>query len=195
MRRSVCAVALFALAAGTAPAQAQSVGTSPEVPYVRRGLLIGFGVGGGNIQAECDTAEGNLCDEVLESGSVHFHVGGMLKPNLGIMLDVWPMVYHEDFLTIVHTITTGAVQFWVTPRLWLKGGLGVARAEFHWDGIFVEEDVQTDTVPAAMAAIGYEFLVKRNFVMDVGFRAGTGNYEDDGAKGHSFALEVGFNWY
>jgi len=59
----------------------------------------------------------------------------MLKPNLGVMLDVWPMIYNEDFLTISHTITTAAAQLWLTPRLWLKGGLGFARAEFHWRSI------------------------------------------------------------
>ncbi|RMH38493.1 MAG: hypothetical protein D6689_19480 [Deltaproteobacteria bacterium] len=161
----------------------------------RDGLLIGFGLGGGNISAECATEARDLCDEVLESGSLDFHVGAMLAPRLGVMLDVWPMVYREDRLTITHVITTAAVRFWATPRLWLQGGVGSAYARFKYDGILIDEDVQTDTVAGAMAAIGVEVVRRPRFGIDVQLRGGTGFYEEDEVKGKSAAFQVGFTWF
>lgn len=197
MRRTFCALALIGLVSSSSSALAQGAGTSPGVaaPQVRHGMLIGFGVGGGNISAECDQNAHDICDEVLESGSFSGHIGSMVAPRLGVMLDVWPMIYHEDFLTITHVITTAAAQYWITPALWVKGGIGVARAEFNYDGIFVDEEVQTDTVAGVMAGVGYEIYRKPDFAIDLQLRAGTGFYKEDEVKGHSGAFEVGFNWY
>jgi hypothetical protein len=204
MQRTTFALASLGLALLSSPAMGQQPGASPGLQPMpdpdarsrREGLMLGFGVGGGNISAECAADAGDVCDEVLEAGSFSGQIGLMIAPRLGVMLDVWPMVHHEDLLTITHVITTAAAQYWITPALWIKGGIGGAHARFHYDRlIFPDYDEQTDTVAAVMVAAGYEIYAKRNLAIDLQLRGGTGFYEEDEVKGHSAAFQVGFNWY
>jgi len=182
------------LGLGLAPAVAGAQGqTTPPAP--RQGLVVGFGLGGGHVELDCVD-----CGDVIEAASGDFHIGGMLTPRLALMFDGWSMVAQEDFLTASHTITTAAAQYWVLPRLWIKGGLGIAQARWRWDGIFVDLEDETKVVPGMMLGAGYELLVKGSFALDVQLRYGTGFYseeEDDTfeVKAHNVAVQVGFNWY
>ena len=77
----------------------------------------------------------------------------------------------------------------------MAGGEPVIRTEFDYNGIFVEENHQTDTVAAVMGAVGYELYHRPNFAVDLQLRGGTGFYEEDEVKGHSAAFEIGFSWF
>lgn len=200
-RTVTCTLALGLALAIPAAAQADPYGpSSPNyigpVQNQRRGLILGFGVGGGELSCEDISENGDgPCEGVTEAGSIDFHVGGMLTPRLAILGDVWVMGHTEDNLTVSQTITTAAVQFWVLPRLWIKGGLGGAHARFTYDGLFVDVTDRSQTVPAAMIAAGFEILTKKNFALDVQLKAGTGLYKDEDTKAQNASLTIGFNWY
>ncbi len=190
--RSILAALMAAAAltsAGVASAQPQP---ARQLPH-REGLIFGFGLGGGQMSCQSDQ---DICNKTLEgSGSFDVHVGGMISPRLAIMGDAWVMYYTENNVTITHSITTVAAQYWLAPRLWIKGGVGAAVARAHYRGILLSISDRTDSVPGVMAAIGYELLVGQRFAMDVKLKAGTGFYNDNQVRAKNAALILGFNWY
>jgi hypothetical protein len=185
---------ILALACTLGAAAAAGAQPAAQAPAPRDGMLIGFGIGAGEI-----SCEGDGCNDFTEAGGVEFHIGGMLTPRLALMFDLWVMGHTHDNLTITHTIATGAVRYWVVPRLWLQGGLGGASAAYRWDGVFVNLEDRTETVPGVMIGAGYEVAASRTFAIDLQFRAGTGFYgEEDGRadlQAHNVWLGVGFTWF
>lgn len=169
--------------------------TTPPETTVRSGLMFGVGVGVGSLVADCDD-----CSDTFEAGGIDARIGYMITPRLAIMLDVWGMAHREDFLTVYQNINTIAARWWVTPALWLQGGVGNANAGYEWDGIFVNVEDRTEKTAGVMFGFGYEFHVKPHFAIDVSFRYGTGFYDttvgnDYVIEGHSAQLGVGFNWF
>lgn len=165
------------------------VETEEEEEEQRRGLAIGIELGGGHMQCT-----GVGCDGVTESGGLSVNVGAMLAPNLAIMADGWMMAHREDRLTLMHGLATIGPQLWVGP-FWIRGGVGVARASFNYDAGLVEVDDKTETVPAAMAAIGFEVISTRDFALDLRLRGGTGFFHDGDTEVRNLSLGVGANWY
>lgn len=155
----------------------------------RQGLAIGIELGGGHM--EC---QGVGCDGVTESGGASVNLGVMLTPNLAIMADGWMMAHRDDRLTLTHGIATIGPQLWMGP-FWIRGGVGVARASFNYDAGIIEVGDETETVPAAMAAIGFEVISTRDFALDVRLRGGTGFFHDGDTEVRNLSLGVGANWY
>jgi hypothetical protein len=180
MKNLVVAAALLCSTAARAAAD--------PLPAERNGLLIGFGVGLGTIEAECAD-----CGDVLEAGGLEFRVGTMMRPGLALLLDVWGMGHTEDRVTLTHVIATGALRWWAAPRFWLQGGVGFARAGWAYDAAIVTVRDETEAAPAVMVGAGYEIAASRRFTIDLTVRAGTGFYEE--ARGHNLAVGAGFTWY
>ena len=68
--------------------------------------------------------------------------------------------------TTYHGLYTLAVQYWATPILWLKGGIGFAQLSTGYDG----EAVPDENGPGIIGAIGVEVLQAYNFALDLQFR-------------------------
>ena len=184
------AAAAALTSAGVAAAQPQKPHHLPE----RGGLLFGFGIGGG--QMSCQSDQSDICNATIDgAGSFDVHIGGMISPRLALMGDAWVMYHTENNVTITHAITTLAAQYWLAPRLWIKGGIGGAVARAHYRGILLNIDDRTDSVPGVMVGVGYELLVGRKFAMDVKLKGGTGFYKDNQVRAKNAALILGFNWY
>lgn len=186
---ALAVVTTLAAAAGTA--RAQPAGEPPVARPERKGLLLGFGVNAGNLSCE---SEGDECNGVTEAGGIDLHIGTMLRPRLAVVGEVWPMAHTEDNVTITHVITTIGLQYWLTPGLWIRGGVGGAYARFTYARIIALSD-DTETVPAVMGAVGYEVLAGRRFTMDVQLRGGTGFYQDRAVKASNAGIALGFTWY
>jgi len=174
--------------AGASQAAAQD-----EVVVVEReqrdGLTIGVELGGGHM--EC---EGVGCDGVTEAGALSVNIGGMLTPNFAIMGDAWMMGHREDRLTLTHGMATIGPQLWIGP-FWVRGGVGVARASFNYDAGIVDIGDKTETVPAAMAALGLEVISTKDFALDLRLRGGTGFFNDGDTRVQNVSLGLGANWY
>lgn len=166
-----------------------------SAPKVRDGLTFGIGLSVGSLVADC--AE---CNDAFEAAGVNAHIGLMLTPRLAVMGEIWAMAHHEAFLTVYQNLATVAARAWVTPQLWVQGGLGAATAGYRWNGIFVDREDRTESSPGMMAAIGYELTIKPNVVLDLQLRGGTGFYDKDPVdgyvvKGHSVGFGAAFAWY
>jgi hypothetical protein len=164
-------------------------------PYVRQGLTFGIGLGVGSLVADCEE-----CDSSFEAGGLHGHVGVMVSPRLAILGEAWAMAHSNGFLTVYQNLATIAARAWLTPQLWVQGGVGAATAGYRWRGFFVDREDRTESSPGITAAVGYELPIRPNMALDLQLRAGTGFYDKDPVdgyvvKGHSVALGAGLAWY
>jgi len=156
----------------------------------RQGLILGGGLGVGHIS--CDGAD---CGDVNSAGGLNLQIGGMVSPNVGLMVDAWGMSHRDGSdATFTHTIVTGAIRYWLVPRLWLQGGVGLAQATWDYSDSLVDYQSKSDTVPALMGAIGVEVLSTPTFAMNLELRGGTGFFEDD-TRVRNLSFGVGVDWY
>ncbi|HWN66319.1 MAG TPA: outer membrane beta-barrel protein [Haliangium sp.] len=187
---SALGTATVLLLTGASQAAAQD---QDDVIVVKReergGLALGVELGGGHM--EC---EGVGCDGVTEAGGLSVNAGVLLTPNFGIMADGWMMGHREDRLTLTHGMATIGPQLWIGP-FWVRGGVGVARASFNYDAGIVDIGDKTETVPAAMAALGLEVISTPDFALDVRLRGGTGFFNDGDTEVRNLSLGLGANWY
>ena len=154
----------------------------------RRGWNVGFGLGGGEI-----SCGGPGCDGVTEAGSLDLQLGHMIRPRLRAVFDVWGMAHREEDIDVSQTIATAGLQVWILNRLWLRGGIGLARASFDYDGTLDGEEDDSQTVLGLGGGIGFEILSRRTFALDLELRGGTGFYEDK--RAHNGAIRLGLTWY
>jgi hypothetical protein len=155
-------------------------------PPARRGFLIGFSLGGGSITCE-------ECTDSLDGVAVDIHLGGMVTPRLALMFDGMGVAhsFEEGGGTLIHVVDTFAAQYWVTPRFWIKGGIGIGRLSVNdADG---EEVAASETGSAAMFGIGYELMSSRTFALDLQLRGAVAHYDEGDIQMGS--LNLGFNWY
>jgi hypothetical protein len=143
-------------------------------PHVRAGLTFGIGANVGSLVADC--AE---CSNSFAAGGIQAHVGMMVTPRLAILAEVWTMAHHDGFLTVYQNIATIAARAWVTPKVWVQGGLGAATAGYSWHGFFVDREDRTESSPGVTGAVGYEVPLGARNVIDLQLRAGTGFYSKD----------------
>ncbi|HKA91845.1 MAG TPA: outer membrane beta-barrel protein [Haliangiales bacterium] len=170
---------VLVIAAAAAPAYAH-----------RDGVTFGGGVGVGTI--DCDGAD---CSSVNTAGGLMLHLGGMVAPDAAILADAWGMLRRDDSATFSQGMLMGAVRFWPIQRLWLGGGIGIARAEWSYDTGNVLYVSRTAWVPAAMLNLGVELVSNRDFSLDLELRGGTGFYSQDDVRVRNLLIGVGVNFF
>jgi hypothetical protein len=139
------------------------------------------------------------CDNCSNAPAVEVdgHLGGMLSPRFALMLEMQgnSRTVHSDFLNGDTFLTQGtamiAAQYWVTPQLWVKGGLGIA--ELQADDRYTTYDFGSGA--AIMGAIGFEVLSARAFAVDLQGRIIEGAYNSGNDHITSATVGIGLNWY
>jgi hypothetical protein len=159
------------------------------------GLVGGFDAGVGEMSLECADA---CTGSIDHSGAAALHIGWRLDPRLVVLYDAWVMVHPDDSafgrVLAVQTMHVAALQGWVAPRVWIRGGPGVAHLHLRIRDIGTRNDV----VPALAAAAGYEVLRRERMVMDVALRLGAGFYDEDEGQDeavYSVSLGAGLSWH
>jgi len=193
------------LAPGFAGAQGYYGGGGYAAPlpggfHNRMGRLmsgVSVGVGGmhdgGSGITNCDQS----CDYNPLAVEVDGHLGGMLSPRFALMaeLQVNAQTVHSDFINGDTVLSQSALmiagQFWLTPQLWIKGGLGFAHLDAQDD--YTQYDFGGGG--ALMAGIGFEVLSARFFAVDLQARIIEGTYHGLDDNITSGTLGVGLNWY
>ena len=160
---------------------------APEPGIHRRGFLIGFSLGGGTMNcSNCNDSD------ALSGVALDIHLGGMIAPNLAIMFDGWGVAHSFDGGgTLVHVMDTAAVQAWVMPQFWIKGGVGAGQLRINDDN--GNSVATSETGLGLFGAAGFEVLQGSSFALDLQLRLGTVKY--DGGSVNMGALTVGANWY
>lgn len=185
------------------PAPAQQL---PGGFHNRQGRLIwGFSLGLGGMSDRGGDIECAMCDYSTVSGEVDAHVGGFLGPRFALMAEAQANIqtlssdrFTGQTDTLVQSALMVAGQYWVTPQLWIKGGLGFANirvdTSYYGDGV---TDVSTapENGGAIMGAVGYEILSSRFFAIDLQGRVINASYKgiDNNVTGASIGL--GISWF
>lgn len=139
------------------------------------------------------------CDNCTNGLAVEFdgHIGGMLSPRFALMFEgqlngriVHSNLYDADTM-LTQSAAMLAGQYWITPMLWVKGGLGFAnlRAE---DDYFI---VDYGSGLAILAGVGFEVLSSRYFSLDLQGRIIDGAYNSGSDHVTALSVGLGINWY
>jgi hypothetical protein len=170
----------------------------PPPPHgvYRAGLVFGFSGGIGGVSAS------NCGDECGVAGSLEGHLGGMIGPRTALLFEIWGNDHPwtdsaGNSRETINTFFTGALQYWLTDILWVKGGAGFAEIRATVDtGYGYSADVGDGSGFALFGAAGVEVVQSYNFALDIQLRAGNGFYDrSQGGNAQNYALMVGFNWY
>ena len=174
----------------------------PPVPggfHNRMGRLAwGFSVGLGWMS---DNGSGitqcNTCDYNPATFEADGHIGGMLSPRFALLGEFQVNAQTVDNTGYDSTVLSQgalmiAAQFWVTPQLWIKGGLGIAdlQAQDSYGGV-----LDFGSGAAIMGAAGYEIMSARNFALDLQARLIEGTYNSGNDHITSGTIGLGLNWY
>jgi hypothetical protein len=156
---------------------------------------IGIGVGGMH-----DDGSGiTNCDNCSNAPALELdgHIGGMIGPRFALLFEAQlnaRTVHNDTFgddTTLSQTVGMLAGQFWITPQLWIKGGIGVAGLQA--DSRYVTTDYGTGG--AIMGAIGFELMSARFFALDLQGRIIEGTYNSGNDNITAANIGLGFNWY
>ncbi len=153
-------------------------------------------MGFGEMTSDAGEFNCNGCEPVAVS--LDLHAGKMLNPKLALQAELWIQVQSLDanqYASISQTMFMLAGQYWVHPRVWLKGGLGITSLGYSYDDGFVEESESLDSGTAMMGAVGVELMRSRNFGLDLQLRTGVGVYRDREERVSATTLNIGVNWY
>ncbi|MBI4511298.1 MAG: hypothetical protein HY698_16815 [Deltaproteobacteria bacterium] len=182
------------------PPPAASAWRSPQRTPNRDGFLIGFSLGPGVLKPnDCDECDG------LAGLGLEFHIGGMLTPELGLMLDASAVMHEltDDEVMLYRTrgsvaqvIGAIALQYFATRNLWLKVGLGSASWQIADEkGNTVAEN---DDGFAVLLGAGVELYQSSSFALDLQLRYANAVYKEVAGKQPKWSntsFMLGFNWY
>lgn len=177
--------------------------TAPGGYWNRTGqLALGFsiGLGGMSSNAQGDIGCGT-CNYNPVAVEVDGHVGGMLSPRFALLLEFQGNVQTVDdngqggTVTLSQGTAMVAGQFWVTPKLWLKGGIGVAHLSYDYNDPYQTQEQPIDNGGAIMGAAGYEVYSTPQFALDLQARIIEGSYKGIDDQITSGTIGLGFNWY
>jgi hypothetical protein len=164
-------------------------------------LAFGFSLGLGGMSDKGGDIECVNCNYNPLAGEIAGHLGGFLNPRLALMAEVQANIQtisSDQFsdTTLVQGALMGAAQYWVTPQLWIKGGLGFASLQVQESdafGVFAESRPENGI--ALLGAIGYEVFSARNFSVDIEGRLLNGSYKGIDNNVSAGSIGVGINWY
>ncbi|HTL38009.1 MAG TPA: outer membrane beta-barrel protein [Kofleriaceae bacterium] len=161
-------------------------------------LAFGFSLGLGGMHDNGSAVTScNNCNYNPIAFEVDGHVGGFLTPRFALMGElqtngqtVHSDVYNGDTVLLSNTLMI-AGQYWLSPQLWVKGGVGFATLQAQDD--YFEQDLGNGS--ALMGGVGFEVFSARDLAVDLQGRIIRANYHgiDDGVT--SATVGVGINWY
>jgi hypothetical protein len=163
-------------------------------------LTFGFSLGLGAMNDDIGDIGCNNCDYSPISFQAAGHIGGFIGPRMALMLElqtngqqVSQEQFVEDDAFLYQTAAMIGLQYWVTPQLWLKGGLGLAHLEEQSrDGFFAGE---IDNGTAVLGAIGFELFSSRYLSVDLQGRVLNGSYSGIDNNITAASVGVGINWF
>ncbi|MFN0245642.1 MAG: hypothetical protein ACKV2T_01955 [Kofleriaceae bacterium] len=167
-------------------------------------LTFGGSFGLGGMSDRFGDIECMNCDYNPLSAMVEGHIGGFIGPRLALLGEVGvngqtvSSDLSGDTTTLIQGTLMIAAQFWITPQLWIKGGIGFANLRlersYYGDGIVDESSIPENGM-ALMAAVGYELLSSRHFAIELTGRLVNGAYKGIDNTVTGGTIGVGVNWY
>jgi len=169
-----------ALLLAGAPAHAQGTATPRGPLDDHGGLLIGASLGAGAmVPAWCRSCE------PAGGVAVDANIGGFVAPRLALIGDLSSVVSPQSDGRFSSTVAAAAVQYWLLPALWLRGGVGLAR--LHSTGF---DGAPGDSAPGISVALGHEIVHDGNISFDVRLHVTHGWYAGGGIDSVAALLAV-----
>lgn len=177
----------------------QPASTLPGGFHNRQGrLTFGFALGLGGMNDDIGDIECANCSYDPLSLGLSGHIGGFLGPRFALMLELQGNTqqvsmgeFADEDVFLTQTAAMIAGQYWLTPQLWIKGGIGLAHLQL--DDAYLIEDIDNGT--AIMGAIGFELFSARYMSVDVQGRLLNGAYNGIDQNITAATVGVGINWF
>ncbi len=168
-------------------------------------LMFGASVGLGAMSDRGGSIECAGCTYSTISGEGDLHLGGFLGPRFALMGEVQVNAqtlsssrFTGQTSTLVQSALMLAGQFWITPQLWIKGGIGFANIQvdtsYYGDGV-TDATTQPENGVAIMGAVGYEVLSAPYFSIDVMGRLINASYKGIDNNVTGATIGIGISWY
>lgn len=196
---------LATLVAVAAPGRAAA---GPRVQERGGRLALGFGLGGGLVSVGGDHLACSTCEyesAAFLGGTLHVRAGGFVTDRLAVLGEGQLNLQHVNARVPVgmttevreagmfHVGLLVAAQLWIAPRIWIKGGAGLARLLVSRSDPAVVADAPKSGL-AVLGAAGLELRSRRRSAIDLQLRVLAGAYGSSD-RVVSTSLGVGFNWY
>lgn len=168
--------------------------------FERRGFTYGLALGAGGMNSKAGNVTCADCGGEPITGAFSFHLGGMLSPRFALLFEysgTFKQLDAQNVNTLTQSFALIAAQYWVSSKVWIKGGLGFAHLSRSYDDGFIVEDSPISEGGAVMGAVGYEIMSGPRFAIDVQLRLGVGTYDGLGADNQiqSGTVGVGFSGF
>jgi hypothetical protein len=160
--------------------------------------MLGFGGHLGTMSGDSGILGCTGCDYDPLAGGVHFQIGGMLNPRVALVGEVFSAGQQLDSFgdeILFQTQLMIALQYWLTPRLWIKGGIGGSFLTVSYDDGVGAGSESLDEGGALMAALGYELAASDRFAVDLQLRLASGTYEALDQQINTATVGVGISWF
>jgi hypothetical protein len=194
------ALALVTLASNIASAEEEADELIPVPPGVsqpsgvsataagpeREGFTLGFALGPGHL-----TAAGDDIDLGTTAG-LSLRLGTAIAPEFLLQLNL-EAVRSEDEKTESGgqlSFIGGSLQAYLHPRVYLVGGVGVARVTLDQTG---EVTAASERAPGLLLGAGVELVQTRHFALSLEGRLITASFESGTSSGSS--VQLGFQWW
>jgi len=145
----------------------------------RKGFIFGVAVGGGGIK--CDDCES------MNGPASALYLGGMVTDKLAIVVDGSGILKTEDDVDLTSIVSGIAAQYWVSPRVWVKGGVGAGQLGVSSGKVSETSDLGLGFLGGA----GVEIVQKKKFTLDLQVRFTTAKIEGD--RVNNVSALFGFN--
>jgi hypothetical protein len=159
-------------------------------------LIFGGSLGLGGMSDKGGDINCANCDYGTVSGEISGHIGGFLGPRFALMGEAQANMQTLatdgfDDTVLVQTALMLAGQYWVTPQLWIKGGIGFADLQVQ-DSFGAS---RPENGGALMGAIGFELLSARYLSIDLQGRLINGSYKGIDNNITAASIGIGVNWF
>jgi opacity protein-like surface antigen len=185
MKQIVVALSLLTLLLSTSASAVTKVRNTDH-----GGFYVGFGIGFGSLGIDFNNSDVTYDREGGGAGVVF--LGGAIKPNLLLGLDVNAWSKKEDNVTRTISTSSLCLTYYVAPRFFVKGGIGVGSAN-------VEVDYHHSTVSynetgfGLTAGAGMEFRLTRHFALVPSTQWSYQSF--DSFKSNVFSITFNIGWY
>ncbi|MBX3155280.1 MAG: hypothetical protein KF773_04715 [Deltaproteobacteria bacterium] len=169
-------------------------------------LIFGFSLGLGGMSDKGGDLECAGCDYNPLAAAVSAHIGGFVGPRLALMAELQGNVQtiaQDSFgpgsgvdTSLVQAALMGAAQYWLTPQLWIKGGIGFASVQVQDEDFFgVVAESRPQNGIALLGAVGFELLSSKYFSVDLQGRILNGSYKSLDNHITAASIGIGINWF
>ena len=177
--------------------------TTPDGFWDRGGRLVwGVSLGLGGMSSNDGPIECPSCDYNPIAVEVDAHIGGMLSPRLALMAELQGNVQTveeqgggEGTQSLAQGALMFAAQYWLVPKVWIKGGIGFSHLSFNYSDYYGDFEEPVDDGGVFMIGAGVELLSSRDFALDLQGRYIRGSYDGIDNQISSGTIGLGVNWY